>query len=70
MYVAFVCPFILELHDASLYHWYVNVVPHESTAFAVNTIVLHSFPLLLTFLATGATLFHFAVFTVLHVPLH
>jgi hypothetical protein len=48
----------------------VNVVSPGSLAFAVNTISLHSFPVLLTASAVGSTLFHFAAFIALHVQLH
>ena len=46
------------------------VVHPGSLTFAVNVIVLHSFPLFVTLFAVGATLFHVPVFAALHVPLH
>jgi len=70
VYVLFVSFEISVVHASSLYHWYVNVVSHGSLTFAVNVIELHSFPLFVTLFAVGATLFHVAVFTALHVPLH
>ena len=48
----------------------MNVVSHGSLTFAVNVIELHSFAVQLMLFAVGATFFHVAVFTVLHVPLH
>ena len=70
MYVLFVSFEITVVHALLLYHWYVNVVLPGSLTFAVNVIVLHSFPLFVTLFAVGATFFHVAVFTALHVPLH
>ena len=70
MYVLLVALLIVVVHALLLYHWYVNVVHPGSLTFAVNVILLHSFPLLLTSLAVGSTLFHVAVLTELHVPLH
>ena len=65
MYVLFVSLLIAVVHALLLYHWYVNVVLPGSLTFAVNVIVLHSFPLFVTLYAVGATLFH----TYLTVPL-
>lgn len=66
VYVAFVSFVIAVVHALSLYHWYVHdVVSPGSLAFAVNTISLHSFPVLLTDSAVGATFFH-VTFTLLH----
>jgi hypothetical protein len=49
VYVAFVSFVIAAVHALSLYHWYVHdVVSPGSLTFAVNTIALHSFPVLLT----------------------
>ena len=70
MYVLFVSLLIAVVHALLLYHWYVNVVLPGSLTFAVNVIVLHSFPLFVTLFAVGATFFNVAVFTALHVPLH
>jgi hypothetical protein len=70
VYVLFVSFEISVVHASSLYHWYVNVVSHGSLTFAVNVIELHSFAVQLMLFAVGATFFHVAVFTVLHVPLH
>ncbi len=45
----------------------MNVVHHGSVAFDVSNIVLHSFALLLTLYAVGATLFHVHVLVLEHV---
>jgi len=61
VYVLLVSLLIVVVHALLLYHWYVNVVSPGSLTFAVNVILLHSVPLLLTLFAVGATFFHVTV---------
>lgn len=57
-YVVAVCHAIVVPHVLLVYHCCVNVVHHGSLGFVVNVTVEHSFALLLTAFAVGATLFH------------